>query len=226
MAQLRFQTGEDTSTSKLALNRDLWKWLIQSSGEPGEITWLASVDNVSVQLAETGPFGQATSGYMNLTGRLGVFRIEKEKLDTPVNGNGDLICTKRWVMASWDTQELEDIFGRSGRQTHLWRYSTYGTGKGSSGNMNSLDVFYMPVRIMDADPDGSDYEQPMLTGLLLLPTGKQKGEYRRVGQFELSKRWTRHDEESIEPLTETTRILDNRFLVSRRKHGQYTVCII
>lgn len=163
---------------------------------------------------------------MTLTGRLGVFRIDKEKLGNPVNGNGNLIRTQRWVVASWDTQELEAIFGKSGQNTVLWRYSTYGTGKGSSGSMNSLDVFYLPVRVMDADPDESDYELPMLTGLLLLPTGKQKGLYRRVGQFELSEQWLRGGKESIEPLTESTSILDTRFFVSKHKHGQYTICIV
>ena len=187
---------------------------------------MARVDNVNVQLAETGKFGQVSSGYLNLIGRLGVFRIDKENPDNPVDEIGNLVYPKRWITASWDTQELEEMFGKSGRHTDLWRYSTYGTGQGSSGNMNSLDVFYMPVRIMNADPDESDYEQPMLTGLLLLPTGKQKGQYRRVGQFELSEHWLRSGEESLEPLTETTRILDSRFFISRHKHGEYTIVVV
>lgn len=128
-------------------------------------------------------------------------------------------------MTSWDTQEIEAMFGKSGERTSLWRYSTYGTGKGSYRSLNSLDVFYLPVRVMDADPSGNDYEAPMLTGLLLLPTGKQRGHFRRVGQFGLSEQWTRHDERAIEPLTKPTGILDDCFFISKNKGGQYTIYI-
>ena len=183
------------------------------------------MDDASVQLAETGKFGQAKSGFLTLTGRLGVFRIDKENQDHPVSGNGNLIRTKRWVLASWDTQELEAALRGSVRNINLWRYSTYGNGKDSSGSSNSLDVFYMPFRVMEADAGGYDYEMPMVTGLLLSPTGKQKGLYRRIGQFELSQQWL-SKEESIEPMTESTSILDKRFFVSKHKRGQYTICIV
>lgn len=208
--------------------------LLIRSRLPGDITWLAKVGDASVQLAETGTFGQVKAGSMNLTGRLGVFRIDKENSSNPISRNGDIIPTKRWVHASWDTKEVQDIFAKPGHNTdlpgyevYLWRYSSYRTGKRSNEDLDPLDVFYMPVRIMEADPNGYDYERPMLTGLLLLPTGKRKGEYRRVGQFELSEHDIRsEDGESIESLTETTRISDNRFFVSRRKNGEYTICVV
>lgn len=117
---------------------------------------------------------------------------------------------------------MEEIFVKSQRNTRLRRYSRYGTEKGPNIEVNPLDVFYLPVRIMDADPDSSDSERPVLTGLLLLPTGK-KGQFRRVGQFERMEHW---DENEIESLTETTRILDYRFFLSRQKHGEYSISII
>jgi hypothetical protein len=163
---------------------------------------------------------------MILTGRLGVFRIEKGKLDSQIHGNGNIIPIKQWIAASWDSQELEAIYGKTGRHTYLWCYSTYGTARGPGKGLNPFDVFYMSVRIMDADPDTSDYERPMLTGLLLLPTGKRNGQYRRVGQFELSEHWFKHEKESIEPLTGSTGIMDKRFYMSKHKHGQYTISVV
>jgi hypothetical protein len=79
---------------------------------------------------------------------------------------------------------------------------------------------------MDSDPEGNGFEQPMLTGLLLLPTGKKNVQFPRVGQFELSHHWLRYDDGTIQPLTETTKILDSRYFVSRHKHGDYTVSIV
>jgi hypothetical protein len=193
-----------------------------NSGIPGEITWLSRVDLASVRLAGKEEFGQVRSGVLHMTGRLGVFRIDVEGRGDLASEEGDLIPTKGQIYPSWDTKEIEEIFGQSQRKVFLWRYTRYGIENGANGEVDPLDVFYLPVKIMAADPDGTDLETPILTGLLLLPTGK-KGQFRRVGQFEAFKRW--HENE-IETLTETTRILDPRFFLSRHKHGVYCVSII
>lgn len=197
------------------------------------------MDDVSVQLASAGKFGQVQSGLLMVTGHLGVFRIDKEnKEDLPVDANGTLFPTKRSIAASWDTKELEATSSVYSVNTNLWRYSTYGDsngkgkgkdkGKGSGGKTaNALDVFYMPFRVMDADANEADYEMPMLTGLLLSPTGKGKGVYRRIGQLELSEQWhTASKENSLEAMTESTNILDQRFFTAKHKRGQYSICII
>lgn len=75
---------------------------------------------------------------------------------------------------------------------------------------------------MEADSDGSDVERPILTGLVLLPTGKKR-QFSRVKQFELCEHRGRKE---IETLTETTRILDPRFFVSRHKYGEYSIAVI
>lgn len=93
--------------------------------------------------------------------------------------------------------------------------------------MHPLDIFFAPVRVMDADPVGHDAEQPMLTGLLLLPTGNKKGTFRRVRQFELSGQWIHPHEEAFESLSKSTVLLDDRLYVSRHiKRGQYTIRIV
>lgn len=187
---------------------------------------MAKVDDASIQLNDTGKFGQVRSGCVILTGCLGVFKIENEVPDDRKTESGTLDHTRRWVAASWDTQELEAKFGKSNQHTNLRRYLTYGIGKGSSRSSDSLDVFYVPLRLMDSDTEDTDMEEPMLTGLLLLPLGKQKGVYQRIGQFELSQQWLRAGDRSIEPLTESTNILDQRLFVSKQKYGKYTICII
>jgi hypothetical protein len=198
---------------------------------------MAKVDHASVRQAGTGKYGQASSGSLTLTGRLGVFRIIKDESETPVkdkvtrgkggSANGRLESEERAVIASWDTQELSERFGHSDkRYTRLQRYSAYGAGNIAGGDVNPLDVFFVPVRIMDADPDGRDYEQPMLTGLLLLPTGNKKGVFRRVGQFELALDWMDSQrEEGFEYFSKSTAILDNRYYVSKR-WWKYTICIV
>jgi hypothetical protein len=84
-------------------------------------------------------------------------------------------------------------------------------------------VFYMPFRTMDEDASNVDYEMPMLKGLLLLPKGNKRGEYRRIGQFEISEHWWSN---SIAPFTNPTKILSPKRYVSAGKGGQYTIIIV
>ncbi|KAL7755761.1 hypothetical protein ACKLNR_014288 [Fusarium oxysporum f. sp. zingiberi] len=196
-------------------------------GIAGDITWMAKVDGVSVRPAKTGKYGHALSGILALTGRLGVFRIVKNEPENSVNVNGSLGSKRPWIQASWDTQELAEKFGASEPRTYVQHHSTYGTEKGTRRGMHPLDIFFAPVRVMDADPDRYDYEQPMLTGLLLLPTGNKKGTFRRVGQFELSGHWKRPHEEAFEYLAKSTVLLDNRLYLSRHiKREQYTIRVV
>jgi hypothetical protein len=157
-----------------------------------------------------------------MTGRLGVLRIDKKKSENAGSYDESLINIKRRVIASWDTVEIEKVFGESG-YIELWRYSEYGTAKGMKQKPDSLDVFYLPVRVMDAVPYVGDFEYPVLTGLLLLPTGKKNGQFRRVGQFEIPKDL---DTNSIAPFTNKTNVLDQRFFMSKDKKGNFTVSIV
>lgn len=80
--------------------------------------------------------------------------------------------------------------------TDLWYYSSYVNGTMMNEALDPPGRLLHPVRIMESDADGYHYEQPMLTGLLLLSRGQQKGQYRRVGRFELSEHWIRGENES------------------------------
>jgi hypothetical protein len=153
---------------------------------------------------------------------LGVFRVDRDNQNTPGSHTGNLVGKKKWIIASWDTIEQQKAFGNS-EHTEVWRYGRFGIPKGSMAKVHALDVFYLPVRIMDADPDERDWEAPMISGLLLLPTRKKNGEFRRVGQFEMSEHW---EENSVRPLAEKTDILDPRFFISKHNIGDYTISIV
>jgi hypothetical protein len=164
---------------------------------------------------------------MVLAGHLGVLRINKDNSETADGPYGTLVSDKGTLGASWDTKELEVRFGKSHRETSYWRYSTYGTRRRSTAKPHTLDVFYVSVRIMNADPDLYDWSTPYLTGLLLLPTGMQDGEYYRVGQFEYCNRSKAPEYIALfDHLTPSTRIVDKRYFVSKQKRGQYTISVI
>jgi hypothetical protein len=199
-----------------------------SSGLPGKITWLARVDRVSVQLASTEPFGQVKSGLLTLTGHLGVFRIKQSGHDAaPSDVAGNLDPTDLQISASWDTKDPSLPQSSSPRTLDLnlaiWRYTTY---HGLNRSTNPLiDVFYMPVRLMDADANEADYEAPVVTGLLLTPLGGRNGYYRRIGQFELAEQWLPRGQ-TVEAMTRSTGIADRRFFVEKHKRGKYTICVV
>jgi hypothetical protein len=106
-----------------------------------------------------------------MVGRLGVFRINKAKTDEPDSESVSLVKVKRSVSVSWDTTEQEDIFGKSG-STELWRHSTYGSAKKTKWKLDPLDVFYLPVRVMDAYTP-ADFELPMLWGCFFCRLGRK-----------------------------------------------------
>jgi hypothetical protein len=135
---------------------------------------------------------------------------------------GNILSKTHRIFISWDTVERQRTFGKSG-DTQIWRHSRFGIPKGPMATPHPLDVFYLPIRIMDADPDDTDWEAPFLSGLLLLPTKNKNGEFRRVGHFEMSE----HQEvDSVRPLAQKTDVLDPRFFISKHSSGDYTISIV
>jgi hypothetical protein len=161
-----------------------------------------------------------------MTGPLGVLRMEKEGVQPPVPDDETIIHEKRWVLPHWDTKELKERFGGS-KYAGAWRYSTYGSnGKVKHRpDCESLDVFYMPIRVMGYCEDGDDDEWPKLAALLLLPTGKKRGQYRRVGLLECL---SRGDEKvwSGKALRNKTKILSPRYYVREDKPKDYEIEIV
>jgi hypothetical protein len=116
----------------------------------------------------------------------------------------------------------QEVFGISG-DMEVWRYTTFGTSKRPQPEFDALDVFYLSVRVMGRDPYTIGSETPILRGLLILPTGKKNGQFRRVGMFEVC------DHFKTLPLgdfTCATDISDSRFFKTRHENGGYTVSIV
>ena len=195
-----------------------------SDREPGQVDWLAKINGVEVKLATSAEFGQVSSGTLSLTGPIGVLRLEKEGSQPPSSDDENIIHERRWVLTHWDTKELEERYGPS-QYTGAWRYSTYGSSNRIKHVSNCLDVFYMPFRTMDFCEDGDDWEWPKFAALLLLPTGKKRGQYRRVGQLEcLSRQGERAWSGSA--LKNKTKIQNPSFYVMEHKSGEYEITIV
>lgn len=111
---------------------------------------------------------------MIMTGRLGVFRIQGTQEEL-IADTETILPTLRECEIWWDTIDLESRFGQ-GWESRLWRHRGYDTDM-----MHPLDVFILPVRIMQEVTDKFYYQISTLKGLLLLPTGLKSGESRRVG---------------------------------------------
>jgi hypothetical protein len=135
-----------------------------------------------------------------------------------------LVHTKRSAYICWDTKELSGVYGGSGLKA-VWRYHVYNPPDASKARIDEAScVFMLPVRIMDADPDGRDYEQPMFAGLLLLPIRSKKGHFRRVGLIEVSEHWFQKG--STKPFTNETRIVDAAYYLEAGKGGQCIIAIV
>lgn len=111
----------------------------------------------------------------------------------------------------WDTEEVKSRSEQSGDYAPYRRYLAFGTDQ----ILATDDVFCLPIREMGVS----------VMGLLLLPTGAQKGQYYRVGLFE--RFFT--SELATECLKNSTDILNEEYFVS--KHGcgesaEYTITII
>jgi len=157
-----------------------------------------------------------------MTGQLGVLRINKDKLFPPDSHSGYLAATRAltgWCW--WDTTGYEQTFGDSGF-TGFWKYPNYGTTK-TSAEVHLLDVFYLLVRVVDHKTEVERFGQRQLRGLLLLPNGKKKGRFRRIGVFE---GWDNWETGLLSELSRETDNLDSRFFKRKRGNGVYTISII
>lgn len=150
-------------------------------------------------------------------------RFPTNGTDIPTSRDGKLHDEKEHIRVNWDTLETQAIYREFSTAPAVWKYSCYGSSSDSGAKVDSMDLFYMPFRIMRYDPDGYDYDTPMLTGLLLGPTGKRKGEYQRLGQFEMAEYWV---EKSVRSLVVATEILDEQVYVSKHDEGRYTIRVI
>jgi hypothetical protein len=163
-----------------------------------------------------------TSGRLTLTGPLGVIRLGK---DDPEPKSTDLpgFYRKRWTAKMFsDTLDLPKSQPLCGT-TSFRRFISAGSETSSNWTPGDLDIFYMPIRLMDEFFDDMSTEHPILKGLLLKPTGKKNGEYKRIGMFETSDVWDGNCVQAFR--CNRTDICSPEYFVS--EHGtKYTITIV
>ncbi len=156
-----------------------------------------------------------------------MIRLQSAGAVLPDPDDETIVQQMRHLFISWDNKELTERFSKGG-WTDVQRYCRYGPPYHTKRKLRasrSLDVFYLPFRLMDYNVVGQELERPKLSGLLLLPTKKKNGEFRRVGHFELDGGLD-GDISSLTPFTNETAILDGRYYVSKEQNGDYTITVI
>jgi hypothetical protein len=125
----------------------------------------------------------------------------------------------------FDTSEAETNFlGQyTPREVALTRFSVFHGDSVSVEDIGLKVVFLLPIRLMHARSS----RRRTLSGLLLLPTAKEKGKFTRVGQFDSP------DEDSslsdFEYMSSSTHIVDEKFFLSKEGSGdrtEYAISIV
>ena len=153
-------------------------------------TLLAHVVDAATTAVDGDDFGYVSGGTVRLYGSLSALQLcgpyePQNPKETGLEG----------VSIFWDTQELAERYGetkdcrwavsprRKTPNTLVRKHETYESSfEMQREELGSKDIFYMPLRMMGEDPDVS-YDISLI-GLLLTPTGKGKGQFRRIGQAE------------------------------------------
>jgi hypothetical protein len=140
--------------------------------------------NVETKRHKNDEFGRVISGSLTLTGPLGVLRLEHDAPESKDIRVANFYHKKRMAKMFSDSMALPKSHPLTGANSFR-RYMTVGP----DWKPSDLNLFYMPIRLMDEFFDGMSVEKPILKGLLLKPIGNKKGEYERIGMFETSDVW-------------------------------------
>jgi hypothetical protein len=150
------------------------------------VRWLGNTINVDIDALADDEFGPVQSGRLTLRGPLSVLRLEDSDQETRFPFYSDAIYPrKRSARMFSDLVHQPLQRGPFRGPTNFRTYMFAGSKDDPDWTPGESDVFYMPLRIMDEFVDGLKEEYPVLTGLLLKPTGKETGEYQRIGCYKL-----------------------------------------
>jgi hypothetical protein len=163
-----------------------------------------------------------------MNGPLGVCKINKDTLPESELVTESFDLTQRKIAVSWDNTELEAVFGKSGGRS-LWEYSEYGEAatKETESDPDSVDVFFLAVRLMGTNYDNEHLESQYASvmGLLLLPT-QDKGHFRRVGHFELAVTYSEDRAAVAAVFAEPLTVIGERFYIAKDEIGFVTIAIV
>jgi len=159
-------TPEETQYEE-SLKAPSWSWVSLNSDidmnfdEKVLMGTLAVVMDAKVTLADTNPFGQVVSGRLVLRGSLIILRLSPECANTAYDD-------RFWytLEVKWDKADHEKKFGKFDGAPDI--YKTY-----IKTDLGPYDVFFLPIR------HGILFSR--FDGILLQPTGVERGEFKRVG---------------------------------------------
>ncbi|KAF3035566.1 hypothetical protein E8E12_004983 [Didymella heteroderae] len=195
-------------------------------GEPWRTTRLSEVINASVDLSTEDVFGQVRSGLITLQGRLSIVVIGQSsyEISQMQTTRGILADTTIHIRAYFDTIEARSSFVErdTSHETIVRRFSSFPGDSLSLADLGFKAIFLLPIRLMQQDKEFT------LSGLLLLPTAQERGQYSRAGTF------SHYDRDQYPAsgggfLSSSTDIVDERFFISKEGSGdstEYTISIV
>lgn len=125
-------------------------------------------------------FGQVRDGSLRICGTLSVMKLVSRRELPPNWDNDGLGDVQNMAVTHLDSQDLKVEYNEM-LVTNPWKYDVFDQRTWSGAYDSAAQVFFMPIRSMDDDPVGIT-----LCGKILIPTFERKGEFKRIGQFEVS----------------------------------------
>ncbi|KAF2248961.1 HET-domain-containing protein [Trematosphaeria pertusa] len=190
---------------------------------------LAHVLHVSSDPVDGDCYGFVHGGRLRILASLGVFQISR-----PYTTNEEMEEGEDAISIFWDSNEEARRYGetKDRRLEMSHRHKTPNTvvqkldAYGSSGQHGARDLFFMAIHMMGFSLELShDID---LGGLLLLPTGEKRGEFRRIGSFDAYE-----DRFGGTPIIQmfkrlktSTTLLDDAYFIEYDGAGQYVIEIV
>jgi hypothetical protein len=118
------------------------------------------------------------------------------------------------MRAYFDTSDSQTGFDVLSLWHRVKRFSLFGSDSLSMEEPDFKLIVLAPIRLMGG----------WLSGLLLLPTTQEKGQFTRVGKFEFWDHFA-----SISAMSSSTDIVDDNFFISRTGQGdstEYTFSVV
>jgi len=167
------------------------------------VSWFAFVRDISAvpTSPELGELGPVRDGKLRMVGRLLAVRVQAVD-KSQERTEGSFRCN-----IFWDTTELESQFGLSG-EWDLVRIPQLQVANTVDAKTlkTEWDIFMIPVRVTEDMAEFDNMWNVYLKGLLIVPTGRCDGEFRRVGLVRV--------EYDLFTSVESTAIVDSRYFTS------------
>lgn len=178
---------------------------------------LARVQEVNVTSAGKNDFGSITDGHLKLQGRLGLVRLYRE--GEPGQADRRVTTISSWISERVYLDVSDSAIGMDTQRIVSLQVleANADTMDSMLGTQSMLVCFFMPIAIHNREERRG--MMPKIVGLLLLPTEKARGEFRRIGMF------TAHTKELVAQMEEPPGTIPERHYESLDEKDLYTICV-